>query len=112
MTMTAALYAEPVFRIAGDQGLIMEFGEGISPLIHAKIKAMLLALDLEKPAGVIEVSPAYRSLTLLYDPLVCSSQQLRQRLVDLYKNAGEISLPAPKIVLLPGSRAAAPGHRL
>ncbi len=99
--MTTALYAEPVFRIAGDQGLMIEFGDGISPLIHERIKAMLFALDREKPKGVIEYSPAYRSLTLLYDPLVCSFKDLQARLGDLFKDAGEITLPEPKVVELP-----------
>lgn len=101
--MTDDLYVEPVFRLAGDQGLIMEFGEGISPLIHQRIKAMLFALDQEKLAGVIEFLPAYRSITLIYDPLVCSFRQLQERLGDLYKNVGEITLPEPKIVELPTS---------
>lgn len=99
--MTTALFAEPLFRIAGDQGLMMEFGEGILPLIHERIKAMLVALDQERPAGVIEYSPAYRSLTLVYDPLICSFRELQEQLGDLYKNAGEIILPEPKRVELP-----------
>ena len=99
--MTSDLYAEPVFRLAGDQGLMMEFGETISPLIHQRIKAMLFALDQERLAGVIEILPAYRSITLIYDPLVCSFPQLQERLGDLYRNTGEITLPEPRIVELP-----------
>jgi KipI family sensor histidine kinase inhibitor len=99
--MTTALYPEPVFRIVGDQGLMMEFGEGISPVIHERIKAMLFALDREKPAGVIEYLPAYRSITVLYDPLLCSFKQLQARLGQLATGAEALSLPKPAIVEVP-----------
>ena len=68
--MTTTLYDRPLFRLAGDQGIMMEFGETISPEIHGRIRAMLLALDRARPEGVVEYSPAYRSITLLYDSLV------------------------------------------
>lgn len=99
--MTIALFPEPLFRIVGDMGLMMEFGATISPLIHHRIRVMMHILDREKVAGVIEYLPAYRSLTLLYDPLICSCRKLQERLADLYKNAGEITLPEPKVVELP-----------
>lgn len=99
--MTTTLYDEPLFRIAGDQGIMMEFGEIISPRIHERIRAMILALDRARPEGVVEYSPAYRSVTLLYDPLVTSFWRLRETLVELYRGSGDIALPTPEVVELP-----------
>ncbi len=79
----------------------MEFGEGISPRIHDRIRAMILTLDRERPAGVVEYSPAYRSITLLYDPLVTSFRQLQEKLVELDRGSGDIALPTPEVVELP-----------
>jgi inhibitor of KinA len=99
--MTTTLYDSPLFRIAGDQGLMMEFGEGISPLIHQRIQTMMLALDRERLDGVVEYSPAYRSITLIYDPLVTTFWQLQERLVELYRQTTDIILPTPEVVELP-----------
>ena len=99
--MTTTLYDRPIFRIAGDQGIMMEFGETISPEIHERIRAMLLALDGARPEGVVEYAPAYRSITLLYDPLATSFDRLRERLDELFRSSGDITLPAPEIVELP-----------
>lgn len=99
--MTTTLYDRPFFRIAGDQGIMMEFGETISPEIHERIRAMLLTLDGTRPEGVVEYAPAYRSITFLYDPLVTSFDRLRERLDELFRTSNDIVLPAPEIVELP-----------
>lgn len=99
--MTAEVYNQPLFRIAGDQGLMMEFGEGISPRIHQRIKAMMLCLDQCEIEGMVEFSPAYRSITFFYNPLVISHEQLRRRLIELYRKTEESDPPPPRIVELP-----------
>jgi KipI family sensor histidine kinase inhibitor len=98
---TTTLYPEPLFRIAGDRGIMMEFGETISPQIHERIRAMVMTLDQERPEGVVEYSPAYRSITILYNPLVTSIRELRERLIEVYQDSGDIILPTPEIVELP-----------
>ncbi len=99
--MTRTLYDQPRYRVAGDQGIMMELGETISPVIHERILAMLLALDGAKPEGVVECSPAYRSITILYDPLATSFERLREQLDEMYGRSGAIALPTPEIVELP-----------
>lgn len=99
--MTSSWYDRPLFRLAGDRGLLMELGEGISPAIHGRLRAMLLALDRARPAGLVEYAPAYRSITFLYDPLVTSLSRLREELEELYLHSGEIPVPAPVAVELP-----------
>ena len=99
--MTTTLYDRPIYRIAGDQGIMMEFGEAISPEIQKRIRAMLLALDGTRLDGVVEYSPAYRSITLLYDPLLTSFDRLRDRLDELFGTSAAIALPTPEIVELP-----------
>lgn len=99
--MTTPLYDRPLYRLAGDRGMTMELGDTISTEIHGRIRAMLLALDGAPPAGMVECSPAYRSITLLYDPLVTSFAKLREQLDELYGASGAIALPAPEVVELP-----------
>lgn len=58
-----------VCRLAGDTGLIIEFGEGIDPDVNARVRSVAAAVKKTPPDGVVEIIPTYRSLLLIYDPL-------------------------------------------
>ncbi|MCA1787974.1 MAG: carboxyltransferase domain-containing protein, partial [Desulfobacteraceae bacterium] len=66
--MAAQVYEKPVCRLAGDRGFLVEFGDGIDPLVNARVRAMAGVLEKEKPEGIVEVIPTYRSLLFIYDP--------------------------------------------
>lgn len=66
--MTATVFEKPVCRLAGDRGFLVEFGDGIDPQVNAKVRAMAGILEKEKPEGILEVIPTYRSLLFIYDP--------------------------------------------
>ena len=65
-----------VYRLAGDTGLIVEFGEGIDPDVNAKVRAVAAAIKKNTLQGLIEIIPTYRSLLLIYDPLVTLPEKL------------------------------------
>lgn len=59
-------------QMAGEYGLVVEFGTVISPAINAlvlQLTRLLLALD---QAGIREVVPTYRSVSIYFDPLLLS----------------------------------------
>lgn len=66
--MASGLFEKAVYRLAGDTGFLVEFGEGIDPTINARVRAMVKALEKEKPLGVGEIIPTYRSVLIIYDP--------------------------------------------
>ncbi len=99
--MNATLYRQPQFRVAGDRAILMELGDGISPEIHARIRAMLIALEAAELPGVVECLPSYRTLALLYDPLHTSFNRLRQELSDLHDRLAAVTVPEPRVVTLP-----------
>lgn len=66
--MTATVFEKPVCRLAGDRGFLVEFGDCIDPQVNAKVRAMAGILEKEKPEGILEVIPTYRSLLFIYDP--------------------------------------------
>jgi len=65
-----------VCRLAGDTGLIVEFGEGIDPVVNARVRSVAAAVKTRPPQGVIEIIPTYRSLLLIYDPLITLPEKL------------------------------------
>jgi inhibitor of KinA len=61
----------PDFRIlaAGDSALVVEMEERIDPSINRRIVALGARLEAARLAGVRDIVPAYRSLTVYFDPL-------------------------------------------
>ena len=95
------MYKQPVFRISGDQGIIMEFGDTISPQIHELVRTMILALDQNPMVGVIEYMPSYLAIAVYYDPLITSFENLKISLTQLLVNLQEIEIASPKLIELP-----------
>jgi KipI family sensor histidine kinase inhibitor len=95
------LYPETQFLLMGDRGLLLEFGDEISAEVNEKVRRMALALQAEKPEGIIEVVPTYRSLLVLYNPLTIPLEDLKRRLKQLEASLKKISFPDPKLTRIP-----------
>jgi KipI family sensor histidine kinase inhibitor len=68
---------------AGDQALVVEYGDTISPLVHDRVLALDAAVSEAAIAGVTETVPTYRSLMVCHDPSVIRGRDLAQRLLGL-----------------------------
>jgi len=77
----------PRFLSCADCALTVEFGNAIDPALHARVQALDAAVTAARAngqlPGVIEAVPSFRSLTLLYDPLLTDQAQLRNRIVRM-----------------------------
>ena len=73
----------PRFRLSGDRALLVEYGDTIDPAVNEKVRAMTTLLKTNLPEGVEAVVPAYRSLSMIYDPLVTSPEKLLALLLKL-----------------------------
>ena len=99
--MTGALFKKAGFRIAGDRGLLVEYGDAIDLAVNHKVRTMAIVLGADLPEGVIEVIPTYRSLLIVYDPVKTAPQQLVEVLISLEQRLPEIQIPPPKTVEIP-----------
>ena len=95
------LYPQVRFLLMGDRGLLLEFGDEISAEVNEKVRKMALATQAEPLEGIIEVVPTYRSLLVLYNPLVIPLEELKKRLKQLEAGLKEISFPDPKLTKIP-----------
>lgn len=85
----------------GDRGLLLEYGDEISAEVNEKVRKMALALQAEPLDGVIEVVPTYRSLLVVYNPLMIPLEGLKSRLKQLEEGLKGISFPDPKLTKIP-----------
>ncbi len=90
---------------AGDAAVTIEFGDVISRELVARVAALECAVDAARARGelpgVIETVPTFRSLTLLYDPLLTRREQLDPALRALLQQPAAVQAAAPRRWRLP-----------
>ena len=95
------LLKKPLFRIAGDRGLLVEYGDVIDPIINQKVRAMAMVMEKESIKGVIETIPTYRSLLIIYDPTTTNPTKLEKEIIALEKRLSQIKIPPSETVEIP-----------
>jgi KipI family sensor histidine kinase inhibitor len=85
----------------GDRGLLVELGDEISRQINQKVRALFIGLAGHDFKGIKELIPGYRSLMVVYDPLVSSLRSLKFQIMDIWDTVDEAQLPSPRIVEIP-----------
>ena len=71
------------FLPCGDAAVTVEFGNAIDPAISARVLALDAAMNAERPAGLVETVPTYRSLMVQFDPLVFDYDAFVRRVTQL-----------------------------
>ena len=91
----------PVFRNAGDRGFIVELGQGIDPDINRKVRALATALKTDPPQGIIEIIPTYRSLLLIYDPLITRPEKFLYAMARIADSLDDSKIDSGEVVDIP-----------
>ncbi|MEW8972989.1 MAG: 5-oxoprolinase subunit PxpB [Tissierellaceae bacterium] len=95
------MYDEIKFIPAGDKSLVMEFGNSISPEINTKIRSMVTAIDESEFHGIEEVIPTYRSILIIYNPLIIDYQDIIDKLKKMETHLNDTSNDKTRIIELP-----------
>ena len=94
------MYDEPVFRAGGDQAVLVELGDEISPETNARVHSLARAIEEAGVAGVVDLVPAYDSLLVQYDATAVSMGDLQTRIVELDSGPGRAA-DGGRVVELP-----------
>ncbi|MCX5834637.1 MAG: 5-oxoprolinase subunit PxpB [Deltaproteobacteria bacterium] len=97
----STLYDKPRIRICGDRAIIVEYGAEIDRAVNEKVRAMAALLKRSLPAGVEAVIPAYRSLSLLYNPLATSTDQIAKTVEAREADFRQAEIAKPRVVEIP-----------
>jgi len=95
------LFEKPVWRLVGDRGALVEYGDSITPEINRKVRSMAMAIGKEHPRGIVEVIPTYRSLLIIYDPMETDVSHLQGELESLEAHLDRLDIPPPRLVEIP-----------
>lgn len=72
----------------GDSALIVSFEQRISPEILSRVTALVSAVRAASFPGVVDIIPAYCTVTVLFDPWVTSYAKMREKIASLDISAG------------------------
>lgn len=87
--------------------MTVEFGRTVDPKINDQVHALAAKLRKENVPGIRELVPAFRSLTIYYDPLKTSFQAVRQNILsygDISQEGGTVKKRIWKIPCCYGAR--------
>jgi inhibitor of KinA len=96
---------QPRFLNLGDRALTLEFGDAIDRQLVTAVAALDVRLTHEiaagRLAGVVETVPTFRSLTVIFDPLVLSRAALQGRLMAVLGETETEAEQSPRRWCLP-----------
>ena len=86
---------------AGDSAVLVEFENEIGMETNAKVRSLMFSLERRPFVGMRELTPAYRSLLVQYDPCTVKSGAVREFLGQSLANLRSVTLPKPVITEIP-----------
>lgn len=85
----------------GEAAFTIEFGDCLDEALNRRVYALDAALAARSFAGLVETVPTYRSLLVLYDPLVADAVGVRRALEQALRDLREISFDEGRLVEIP-----------
>src|SRR5512139_3642351 len=95
------LYPKTLYFLMGDHGLLLEFGDEINREINEKVRRMALAIQADAMEGIVETVPTYRSLLIIYNPVILPIEDLKKRLERIEAGLQQAPFPEPKLTHIP-----------
>jgi len=91
------------FVRASDHSLLVRLGQEISLEHHRQVVRLLRLLQESAIPGVRDLSPAYSSILIRFNPLELTHAEVEARLRELWPKLESVELPEPKRVEIPVS---------
>ena len=95
------MYEKVKYLIAGDRAIVVEFGDKIEEQVNSKIRSLTVAIEQEGIIGINETVPTYRSLMVIYDPLLIELEKLIGAIKTIISRMHELKLTDAKVIEIP-----------
>jgi len=99
--MNKAAARHVTVRSVGETAFTVEFGDTIDTRLNRVVHAYDTALRIHPLPGLVETVPTYRSLLVVYDPLVKNAQEMRVMLLQTLAQIEPAELPEGRLVEIP-----------
>lgn len=88
-------------EVAGENALIVYFGEKADPRVSARVQQAVTILESELSGKLIDMVPSYASLLVIYDMLATDHLEVRSSIRQVVDQLGEASSGEGNLVTLP-----------
>ena len=88
-------------EVAGENALIIYFGEQTDPRVSAQVQQAVTILDTELNDCLIDMVPSYASLLVIFDMLACDHLHIRSKIRELLSQLDQANATEGKLVELP-----------
>ncbi len=88
-------------EIAGENALILYFGEETSPAVSAQVQQAVSRIEQAMPELLIDLVPSYASLLVIFDMLACDHLEVRRRLRQCLQGLDNAESGEGRLVTLP-----------
>ena len=95
------MYETTKYIPVGDRAILVEFGNSISPEINAKVSNMVRVIDNIGIEGIIGLLPTYRSIQIIYDPMLVEYNELINSIKVMEEGRVNYSSEDARIIEIP-----------
>jgi len=88
-------------EIAGENALIIYFGEKTDPRVSSQVQQAVTILETELSGKLIDMVPSYASLLVIYDQLATDHLEIRSCIRKVLSQLGESDSSEGNLVILP-----------
>ena len=91
----------PTLTYAGDQALLVEFGDSIDIKINNKVRNLMVQLEQSQEDWIMDLVPSYKSLLVIFNPAFSSRKLIETYLLELAENLGQTVASAERLIKIP-----------
>jgi len=91
----------PNLNYAGDQALLVEFGDSIDIELNDRVRNLMFQLEESKEDWIIDLVPTYKSLLVIFDPTLSTRKYIESYILKLVSNIGEKSKSDDRLIKIP-----------
>ncbi len=87
---------QPKLNPLGDSALLVQFGEEINITVNRRVHTLAALLNLSPLDGMTETVPAYATLTVYYDPLLLTYDEIHKWVRGKLERMGDVNTRTPR----------------
>ena len=91
----------PNLNYAGDQALLVEFGDSIDIELNDRVRSLMFQLEESKEDWIIDLVPTYKSLLVIFDPTLSTRKYIESYILSFVSNIGENSKSDDRLIKIP-----------
>tara|TARA_Y100000590_G_scaffold460709_1_gene620672 strand:- start:62704 stop:63468 length:765 start_codon:yes stop_codon:yes gene_type:complete len=92
---------KPTLKYAGDQGLLVEFGDKIDVKLNDEVRNLTFQMEQSKEDWIIDLVPSYKSLLVIFNPTLSTRKHVENYILELAADLEKTSESTNRVIKIP-----------